>query len=168
MLLPHWGYGLFGFSPGFTHYYPFSHFFCSFPPHTLFSRLVYGENECLHGPPVMGPVPDPVDKGAAGVGRTPHADPARKRNLTAHTCIVVHERPHSTPTPQGGGLQHTPPPRNCMYPRASGKKGSKMQRHLRRNMKPPSRHTGSKGGASSVVNGVLGWAQRWRRHGWQH
>ena len=26
MLLPHWGYGIFGFSPTFTHFYPFSRF----------------------------------------------------------------------------------------------------------------------------------------------
>ena len=27
MLLPPWGYGIFGFSPTFTHFHPFSHFF---------------------------------------------------------------------------------------------------------------------------------------------
>ena len=27
MLFPHWGYGIFGFSPNFTHFHPFSHFF---------------------------------------------------------------------------------------------------------------------------------------------
>ena len=36
MLLPHWGYGIFGFSPTFTHFHPFSHFFAhlhhGFPP----------------------------------------------------------------------------------------------------------------------------------------
>ena len=30
MLLPHWGYGIFGFSPSFTHFHPFSHFFAHF------------------------------------------------------------------------------------------------------------------------------------------
>ena len=27
MLFPHWGCGIFGFSPNFTHFHPFSHFF---------------------------------------------------------------------------------------------------------------------------------------------
>ena len=27
MLFAHWGYGIFGFSPNFTHFYPFLHFF---------------------------------------------------------------------------------------------------------------------------------------------
>ena len=27
MLFPHWGYGIFVFSPNFTHFHPFSHFF---------------------------------------------------------------------------------------------------------------------------------------------
>ena len=26
MLLPHWGYVIFGYSPTFTHFHPFSHF----------------------------------------------------------------------------------------------------------------------------------------------
>ena len=34
MLLPHSGYGTFGFSPNFTHFHPFSHLFASSPPWT--------------------------------------------------------------------------------------------------------------------------------------
>ena len=30
MLFPHWGCGIFGFSPNFTHFHPFSHFFAHF------------------------------------------------------------------------------------------------------------------------------------------
>ena len=35
-LLIHWGYGICGFSPYFTHFYLSGHIFCSFPPHLLF------------------------------------------------------------------------------------------------------------------------------------
>ena len=42
MLLPHWGYGIFGFSPSFTHFHPFSHFFA--PSQPLFS-LPWGTRE---------------------------------------------------------------------------------------------------------------------------
>ena len=28
MLFPHWGCSIFGFSPNFTHFHPFSHFVC--------------------------------------------------------------------------------------------------------------------------------------------
>ena len=28
MLFPHWGYSIFGFSPNFTHFHPFSRFIC--------------------------------------------------------------------------------------------------------------------------------------------
>ena len=29
MLFPHWGYSIFGISPNFTHFHPFSHFICT-------------------------------------------------------------------------------------------------------------------------------------------
>ena len=46
MLLPHWGYGIFGFSPSFTHFHPFSHFLL-ISTHSLFSKLNYPH----HGDP---------------------------------------------------------------------------------------------------------------------
>ena len=33
MLLPHWGYDIFGFFTSFTHFHPFLHTLCSCPPH---------------------------------------------------------------------------------------------------------------------------------------
>ena len=35
-VLMHWGYGIFGCSPYFTHFYLFAHIFYPFPPHLLF------------------------------------------------------------------------------------------------------------------------------------
>ena len=37
----HWGYGIFGCSPYFTHFYLFAHVFYPFPPHLLFQGAYY-------------------------------------------------------------------------------------------------------------------------------
>ena len=60
MFLLHWGYGIFGFSPTFTH--PptappplFSHFLL-ISLHVLLSRLISDREEIAHGPwPILGP-----------------------------------------------------------------------------------------------------------------
>ena len=36
----HWGCGIFGCSPCFTHFYFFAHGFFPFPPHLLFFRMI--------------------------------------------------------------------------------------------------------------------------------
>ena len=79
---------------------------------------VYGENEQSYEPPVMGPVPSLVDKGAAGMGGTPQADPTHRRNFPACACTTGHETPHSAPTPQSGSLPTQappPPPKKKLY-----------------------------------------------------
>ena len=40
----HWGYGIFGCSPCFTHFYLFAHIFYPFLPHLLFFSVdLYGD-----------------------------------------------------------------------------------------------------------------------------
>ena len=44
MLLPHGGYGIFGFSPTFTHFHPFSHLLIfTMDSHTLMWALRWGD-----------------------------------------------------------------------------------------------------------------------------
>ena len=59
----HWGSGIFGLSPCFTHFYYFAHIFCPFPPYLLFfwliDMVIHFEGACYrtsHFPPhLSGP-----------------------------------------------------------------------------------------------------------------
>ena len=52
-----------------------------------------------------------------------HPTPTLPANeISLHTCPAVHEGPHSTPTTQGGGLQHTLPPKALCTRAQAGKK----------------------------------------------
>ena len=67
----HWGHGIFGFSPCFTHFYLFAHIFCSFPPHPLFFYFDFSpprgsrEGRCVG--PMCGPALDPRPKSLQSV-----------------------------------------------------------------------------------------------------
>ena len=90
MLFPHWGYGIFGFSPNFAHFHPFSHFFAHLHHIHCFLR---GGVRRTHG--IFLGYPDPYSYGIplkAAVMRGDVANPPvllRKPGQVSKTRFVV-------------------------------------------------------------------------------